>query len=56
MLLDEINKMSDFERTDLFDQMKACIDVAVHMSPLALLGTVPGYSFGMARPTLIEVS
>lgn len=56
VLLEEIVQMLPKERTDLFDKMKACLDVAVHMSPLALLGNVPGTSFAISRPILIEVS
>lgn len=56
MLLDEIHQMESNERVDLFDKMKACLDVAVHMSPLALLGNVPGTSFAICRPILIKVS
>lgn len=55
-MLEEIHQMTPKDRLDLVDKMKACLDVAVHMSPLALLGNIPGTRFALLRPILIEVS
>lgn len=39
----------------LFASLKSCLDLAVHVSPLVLLGTVPGIAFRMLRSKLIQV-
>lgn len=43
------------ESEDLFCALKSSLDIAVHVSPLTLLGAVPGTRFQMDRSALIKV-
>lgn len=48
--------MDQKDQEELFGCLKACFDLAVHVSPLVLLGTIPGTGFRMLRSKLIQVS
>lgn len=51
-----ISILTDTSQSDLFEIMKAVLDLAVHISPLALLSQLSLNRFQVSRPNLIEVS
>lgn len=50
-----LSGMNVADRDELHSSLRSCFDLAVHVSPLILLGTVPA-TFSMVRPKLIQVS
>lgn len=48
--------MNDADKEELFHSLKSCYDLSVHVSPLVLLGSVPGSGFNILRSKLIQVS
>lgn len=51
-----IADINDTSHTDIFESMKGVLDVAVHISLLALLNDLSFNRFQVSRPNLIEVS
>lgn len=47
--------MENGDREELFGRLKSSLDLAVHVSPLVLLASVPGKRFQMDRAVLIKV-
>lgn len=48
--------MSLAAKEELFQCLKSSLDIAVHLSPLALLANMPGARFKMTRNSFIEVT
>lgn len=48
--------MNDDQKKQVYADLKACLDLAVHISPLVLLHAVPGSRFNMDRGSLVKVS
>lgn len=52
----DVASIDDDERKKIFEDLKSCLDLAVHISPLVLLSRVPGKRFTMSRSALTDVS